>query len=145
MRKFGVELECYIDSLSTLLDAFVEHGIDYVFVKNSEKHVLYANQVKLIKDSSLKKVDNLDSIELNLPPSVDFNLLYKICNILTIVNAQCILNCALHIHIDLTDKTIQDGYNIMGFYEKNEEKILAQIYQIQKTNSNLNISLKDNH
>jgi hypothetical protein len=103
-RLFGVEIEIYLPSLLLLKQELSKNNISFLHAPNKDKHKLY-NCVKLIHDSSLKPKPGLEAIEINLPPSSDFKLLYQICNILKNVNAVAIDNCALHIHTDIKDKT----------------------------------------
>lgn len=141
MRKFGVEIECYVTSIKLLEELLQNNNVEYSYVHTKEKHVVYPH-IKLIKDSSIKKMTNYESIEINTPPSVDFKYLQQVCDVLKQIDSLCCNNCALHIHIDLTDKQWDDGYQIMSYYWDHENDILQQIWDIQHKKPILTQSLR---
>lgn len=140
MKKFGIEIEIYLNSIEELKQELQKDNIDFIQLEAKSHKV--NNILQLVPDITLTKHEkdlNLQSIELNLPPSEDFILLEKVCNVLQKINAQPILNCALHIHIDFSDKTIDDVKNVFYWYKEHEEEIKLQVKNIQPNNKfNLN-------
>lgn len=140
-RKFGVEIECYVLNVDALINILTQHQIPVIYVSPKYKHKVYPC-VKLIKDRSLSSHPFLEPIEINLPPSNNFILLEQVCSVLKLINAQCINNCALHIHIDLSDYAWEHCLPIMQYYEDNENWIIQQIIEIQNKTPKLTTSLK---
>lgn len=134
-RKFGIEIEVFINDLEELKSKLEQYNIPYIYVEKGKE--VYFDKVKLTRDSSLfkhEKTSNLKGIELDLPPSEDYILLEKICNILQEINAKPIYNCALHIHMDCTDLEELDVKRFYLFYKKNENSIKELVKQIQPNN-----------
>lgn len=144
MRKFGVEIEVYLESIDQLKQELQKNDIPFIYEEKGKK--IYFDKVKLTKDITLIKNEKelgLESIEINLPPSTDFILLKKICDILHKINAKVIRNCALHIHLDYSDKTLEDVKKIFYWYRENEENIKKLVKKIQPNNDfslNKNVS-----
>lgn len=135
MRNFGIELECFVETIELLLDRLIYYDIDFIF--DEIKKTVYLDKVKITKDSTLKFYENekLKGVELCLPPSNNFELLNKVCNALTDINAQPLYNCALHIHIDCSDCDEEDVKNIYNWYRLNEQIIKNAVSKIQPNNT----------
>lgn len=70
------------------------------------------------------KDDN--GIELNLPPSYDFTFLFKICSILKKLNISFNSKCALHVHIDMKNNSLEDVEKVKKYYLKNQDEIIKE-------------------
>lgn len=118
--KFGLEIEIIIDK-QKLFEELEKNNIKYVYIDSMRCET---HDILVIKKELTLKEPN--GIELNFPPSEDYDLIKKVLTILNTLDVRFNNKCALHVHIDFSNKTRNDLQRLHDYYVDNQDKILYE-------------------
>lgn len=116
-RRFGVEIEAYNVSQSTLVNALTNAGISVT--AESYNHTT-RNYWKVVTDASLNGTDTFELVSPVLEGQPGLEELQTVCRVLKQLNAYINRSCGLHIHFDAEQFGLTQTKNLLINYARYE-------------------------
>ncbi len=104
-RKFGVEMEFYNVTQTSLKSKMNESGLEYRF--EGYNHTTRAHW-KFVTDSSISGTNGRELVSPPLQGDNGLQQLRKACKALRLSKAKINQSCGLHVHIDANDYTLEN-------------------------------------
>ncbi|MCC8186491.1 MAG: amidoligase family protein [Bacteroides sp.] len=119
-RKFGVEIEAYNCSKTTIVRVLREEGIEVV--SESYNHDTRPHW-KIVSDSTIRGNSTFELVSPVLQGEAGLKELKKVCLILDANGVKVNSSCGLHVHFDAADFTLETWKNVALTY-KNIESVI---------------------
>lgn len=118
--KFGLEIE-FITDKEKLFKTLQDNNIEFIYFDKMKTPT--QDIIVLKKENTLK---DINGVEINFPPSEDFTLIEKVLKILNTLDITFNEKCALHVHIDFSNHTIDDLFKVKKYYLAHQEEIIDE-------------------
>lgn len=115
---FGLEIELITDR-EKLFAALQKNDIPYI---NYNRMKTPTHDILVIKNETTLKDDN--GLEINFPPSDNFNLIKQVLDILNELDVKFNPKCALHVHVGVDSES--DLEPITQYYIEHQNEIIEQ-------------------
>lgn len=132
-RTFGVEIEAYGVSKTTLKRKLQEAGINVeVEGYNHDDR----NYWKIVPDASIKGENSFELVSPPLSGEQGLQELKKVCEVLKELNAQVNKTCGLHIHFDARNYELENWKRLVYNYMIMENEIDKMMPESRRANNN---------